>query len=70
MLIIWGQRLICHQECLALTLYLVEGHKFLFVTTTFHVPNINLKIKCKLLGECVPMSYVLNLLSFGCKPVA
>jgi hypothetical protein len=25
-----GQRLICHHECLALLLYLVEGHKFLF----------------------------------------
>jgi hypothetical protein len=44
------QRLISHHECLAPMLYLVEGHKFLFVTKTFHVPNMNLKIKCKLLG--------------------
>jgi hypothetical protein len=36
-LIIWGQRLICRHECLALMLYLVEGHKFLFVAKTFHV---------------------------------
>jgi hypothetical protein len=49
-----GQRLICHQECLAPMLYLVEGHKFLFVTKTFHVPNINLKMKCKILGKCAP----------------
>jgi hypothetical protein len=42
--------------------YLVEGHKFLFVTKTFHVPNMNLKMKCKLLGKCAPMSYVINLL--------
>jgi hypothetical protein len=47
LLIIWGQRLICHQECLALLLYLVEGHKFLFVAKTFHVPNMNLKMKYK-----------------------
>jgi hypothetical protein len=46
-LIIWGQRLICHHECLALMLYLVEGHKFLFVAKTFHVPNMNLKMKFK-----------------------
>jgi hypothetical protein len=46
-------------------LYLVEGHKLLFVAKTFHVPNINLKMKCKLLGKCAPMSYVLNLLAFG-----
>jgi hypothetical protein len=55
MLIIWGQRLICHHECLALMLYLVEGHKFLFVAKAFHVPNMNLKMKCKLLGKCAPM---------------
>jgi hypothetical protein len=60
-LIIWGQRLICHHECLALLLYLVEGHKFLFVAKTFHVPITNLKMKCKMLGKCAPMSYVLNL---------
>jgi hypothetical protein len=42
-------------------LYLVEGHKFLFVAKTFHVPNKNLKMKCKMLEKCVPMSYVLNL---------
>jgi hypothetical protein len=29
LLIIWGQRIICHHKCLALLLYLVEGHKFL-----------------------------------------
>jgi hypothetical protein len=45
---------------------LVEGHKFLFVTKTFHVPNMNLKMKCKLLRKCAPMSYVLNLIRFGC----
>jgi hypothetical protein len=59
--IIWGQRLICHHECLALLLYLVEGHKFLFVAKTFHVPNKNLKMKCKMLGKCALMSYVLIL---------
>jgi hypothetical protein len=42
-------------------LYLVEGHKFLFVAKTFHVPNMNLKMKCKLLGKCAPMSYELIL---------
>jgi hypothetical protein len=41
LLIIWGQRLICHHECLALLLYLVEGHKFPFVAKTFHVSNMN-----------------------------
>jgi hypothetical protein len=61
LLIIWGQRLICHHECLALLLYLVEGHKFLFVAKTFHVPFKNLKMKCKMLGKCAPMSFVLNL---------
>jgi hypothetical protein len=66
MLIMWGQRLICHHECLALLLYLVEGHKFLFVAKTFHVPNMHLKMKCKLLGKCSLMSYVLNLICFGC----
>jgi hypothetical protein len=40
---------------------LVEEHKFLFVAKTFHVPNMNLKMKCKLLGKCAPMSYVLIL---------
>jgi hypothetical protein len=29
-LIIWGQRLICHHECLARLIYLVEGHKFFY----------------------------------------
>jgi hypothetical protein len=38
LLIIWGQRLNCHHECLALLLHLMEGHKFLFVAKTFHVP--------------------------------
>jgi hypothetical protein len=64
--IIWGQRLICHYECLALMLYLVEGHKLFFVAKTFHVPNMNLKMKCKFLGKCAPMSYVLNLICIGC----
>jgi hypothetical protein len=63
-LIILGQRLICHHEGSALMLYLVEGHKFLFVAKTFHVPNINLKLKCKLLTKCALMSYVLNLFAF------
>jgi hypothetical protein len=49
-----GQRLICHHECLALLLYLVEGHKLLFVAKTFDVPNMNLKIKWKLLGKYAP----------------
>jgi hypothetical protein len=66
LLIIWGQRLSCHHECLALLLYLVEGPKFLFVAKTFHVPIMNLKMKCKMLGKCAPMSYVLNLICFGC----
>jgi hypothetical protein len=47
-------------------LYLEEGHKFLFVTKTFHVPNMNLKMKSKLLGKCAPMSYVLNLIFLWC----
>jgi hypothetical protein len=42
-------------------LYLVEGHKFLFVAKTFLVPNLNLKMKCKMLGKCASTSYVLNL---------
>jgi hypothetical protein len=61
LLIIWGQRLNYHHKCLTLMLYLVEGHKFLFVEKTFHVPNMNLKMKCKMLGKCAPVSYVLNL---------
>jgi hypothetical protein len=52
-LIIWGQRLICHHECLALLLYLMEGHKF-FVAKTFHVPFINLKMKWKCLENMLP----------------
>jgi hypothetical protein len=56
-LIIWVQRLICHHECLALLLYLMQGHKLLFVAKTFHVPIMNLKM----LGKCAPMSYVLIL---------
>jgi hypothetical protein len=60
----WGQMLICHHECLALLLYLVEGHKFLFAAKTFHVPIMNLKMKCKMLGKCAPMSYVL----IKCRP--
>jgi hypothetical protein len=66
LLIIWGQRLICHHECLAILLYLVEERKFLFVAKTFHVPIMNLKMKCKMLEKCAPMSYVLNLIFFGC----
>jgi hypothetical protein len=66
LLIIWGQRLICHHECFALLLYLMEGHKFLFVAKTFHVPFINLKMKCKMLGKCAPMLYMLKLICFGC----
>jgi hypothetical protein len=27
---------------------------------------MNLKYKCNFFGKCAPMSYVLNLLSFGC----
>jgi hypothetical protein len=42
-----------------------EGHKFLFVAKTFPVPNMNLKMKCKLLGKCALMSYVHNLICFG-----
>jgi hypothetical protein len=45
--------------CLAPMLDVVEGHKFLFVAKTFHVPILNLKMKCKWLGKCAPMSYVL-----------
>jgi hypothetical protein len=48
---------------------LVEGHKFLFVAKTFHVPNMNMKMKCKLLGKCAPMSYMLNLFALGAKPL-
>jgi hypothetical protein len=32
----------------------VEGIKFLFVAKTFHVPFINLKMKCKILGNVLP----------------
>jgi hypothetical protein len=39
----------------------VDEHKFLFVTKTFHVPFKNLKMKCKMLGKCAPMSFVLIL---------
>jgi hypothetical protein len=39
---------------------------FLFVAKTIHVPNMNLKMKCKLLEKCAPMSYVLKLFCFGC----
>jgi hypothetical protein len=39
------------------------GHKFLFVAKTFHVPIMNLIMKCKMLGKYVPMSYAeINLL--------
>jgi hypothetical protein len=31
---------------------------------------LNLKMKCKMLGKCAPMSYVLNLICFGCYTVA
>jgi hypothetical protein len=51
---------------LALMLYLVEGHKFLFVAKSLHLPNMNLKMKCIMLRKCSPMSYVLNLICFGC----
>jgi hypothetical protein len=61
-----GPKAHLHHECLALMLYLVEGHKFLFVAKTFHVPNMNLKMKRKMLEKCAPMSYVLNLICFGC----
>jgi hypothetical protein len=66
LLIICSQRLICHHECLTLLCYLVEGHKFPFVAKTFHVPNLNLKMKCKMFGKCAPMSYAINLICFGC----
>jgi hypothetical protein len=39
----------------------VEGHMFLFVAKIFNVPISNLKMKCKLLEKCAPMSYVLIL---------
>jgi hypothetical protein len=51
-----GPKAICHHECLALLLHLVEGQKFLFVAKTFHVPNVNLKMKCKMLGKCDPLA--------------
>jgi hypothetical protein len=35
LLIIWGQRLICHHECLALLLYFVEGHSFFLLQRHF-----------------------------------
>jgi hypothetical protein len=60
---IWVQRLICHHECLATMLYLVEVHKLLFVAKTFHVPYINLKINVNCLEN------VLNLLPLGAKPL-
>jgi hypothetical protein len=44
---------------LAPMLDLLEGHNFLFVAKTFHVTISNLKMKCKLLEKCAPMSYVL-----------
>jgi hypothetical protein len=68
-LIIWGQRLICHHERLAPMIDLVEGHKFLFVAKTFHVPNMNLKLKCKFLGKYVPMCRWVPRLALGAKPL-
>jgi hypothetical protein len=50
-------------------LYLVEWYKFLFVAKTFHVPNMNLKMKCKLLEKCALMSYVLIFFALGAKPL-
>jgi hypothetical protein len=47
---------------------IVEGHKFLFVAKTFHVSISNLKAKCKLLGKCAPMSYLL-IFTLGAKPL-
>jgi hypothetical protein len=44
----------------------MEGHKFVFVAKTFHVPFINLKMKWKMLGKSALMSYVLNLICFRC----
>jgi hypothetical protein len=47
-------------------LYLVEKHKFLFCRKDISCTNMNLKMKCKFPGKCAPMSYVLNLICFGC----
>jgi hypothetical protein len=69
LLIIWGQRLICHHECLALLLYLMEGHKFLFVAKTFHVPFTNLKMKWKLLGNVLPCHMCWISFALGAKPL-
>jgi hypothetical protein len=66
-LIIWGQRLICHHECLALMLYLVEGHKFLFVAKTFHVPYANLKMNANCLENVLPCHLCLFYISLGAK---
>jgi hypothetical protein len=69
LLIIWGQRLIFHHECLALLLYLVEGHKFFFVAKTFHVPNMNLKMNCKMLENVLPCHRCLIEFALGAKPL-
>jgi hypothetical protein len=68
-LIIWGQRLICHHECLAPMVDLVEGHKFLFVEKTFHVPNMNLKMKCKFLENVLPCHMCFFYFALGAKPL-
>jgi hypothetical protein len=36
--------------------YLVEEHKFLFVANAFHVPYLNVKMKCLMLEKCSSMS--------------
>jgi hypothetical protein len=69
LLIIWGQRLICHHECLTPLLYLVEEHNFLFVAKTFHVPFISLKMKWKMLGNVLPCHMCWIQFALGAKPL-
>jgi hypothetical protein len=48
---------------------LVEGHKFLFVEKTFHVPNMNLKMKCKFLENVLPCHMCFFYFALGAKPL-
>jgi hypothetical protein len=68
-LILWGQRLIFHHECLAHLLYLVEGHKFLFVSKIFHVPIWIRKWNVNCLENVLPFHMCLIYLLLGAKPL-
>jgi hypothetical protein len=59
--------LICHHECLARMLYLVDGHKFLFVARTFHVPIWIWKWNVNILENVLPCHMCLIYLLLGTK---